>query len=520
MVGAGGRAYVFCVSDESMVRCGEVGRSHTDLRQRAAQVAAGLRAAGIAAGERVAVMLRNSVEFLEISAGIGMAGAQPVPVNWHWRGQELGYLLADSGSRVLFVHAEFAGAARDALASDVRLFEDVRVIEVGVSPQAGASTAAAGDYEDWLVGHPPLVEVTESAGLGMIYTSGTTGSPKGIVRDRIAPEKLMALAGLTMTRMGIGPGTRTVIPAPLYHTAPNTLAMIALRVGADITLLPRFDPEDFLATVQRRRIEQVQMVPTMFVRLLRLPLEVRERYDLSSLQRIVHSAAPCPVPVKRAIIDWFGPIVHEYYGGSETGPVVWCDSHEWLAHPGTVGREIDGARVRIVGPDRRPVPVGEVGVVYVKPADYWPDFTYLGNGAKRREMELDGFVTVGDVGRMDADGFLYLTDRAGDMVISGGVNIYPAEIEAALSAVEGVRDIAVFGIPDEEFGESLAAHVDVDPAAGITEDSLRATARTLLAGYKVPKLIVFDDDLPREESGKLFKRRIRDRYWAGAARSI
>ena len=485
-----------------MVRCADVSRSHAELQQRAAQVATGLREAGVAAGDRVAVMLRNSIEFLEISAGAGMAGASPVPVNWHWRGGELAHLLSDSGSRVLFVHSEFAETARSVLPADVRL------IEVGAG------------YEDWLAAHQPLAEPAGGTGLGMIYTSGTTGSPKGVVRDEIPPEQLLQLAGNTLHRMGVGPGVRTVIPAPLYHTAPNTLAMIALRVGADITVLPAFDAEEFLATVERQRIEQVQMVPTMFVRLLRLPQDVRDRYDISSLQRVVHSAAPCAVPVKRAIIEWFGPIVHEYYGGSETGPVVWCDSAQWLAHPGTVGAPIDGAQVRIVGPDDEPVPTGEVGVVYAKPADYWPDFTYLGNDEKRRDMELDGFVTVGDVGRLDADGFLYLTDRAGDMVISGGVNIYPAEIEAALSGIDGVRDIAVFGIPDEEFGESLAAHVDVDPAAGITEESLRAAARGLLAGYKVPKVIVFDDDLPREESGKLFKRRLRDPYWAAAARSI
>jgi long-chain acyl-CoA synthetase len=197
------------------------------------------------------------------------------------------------------------------------------------------------------------------------------------------------------------------------------------------------------------------MVPTMFTRLLRLPAEVRDRYDLSSLQTVVHSAAPCPQHVKRQMIDWLGPIVTEYYGGSETGPIVWCTSEEWLAHPGTVGAPADGARVRIVTADDEEAPVGEVGVVYLRPADYWPGFTYHGDDKKRREMELDGFVTVGDMGRVDADGYLYLTDRANDMVISGGVNIYPAEIEAVLYQMPEVRDCAVFGIPDEEYGESL-----------------------------------------------------------------
>jgi long-chain acyl-CoA synthetase len=314
----------------------------------------------------------------------------------------------------------------------------------------------------------------------------------------------------------MGPGIATLVPAPLYHTAPNTMAVIAMKLGMDITLLDRFDAEVFLAAVERHRIQQVQMVPTMFTRLLRLPAEVRDRYDLSSLQTVVHSAAPCPQHVKRQMIDWLGPIVTEYYGGSETGPIVWCTSEEWLAHPGTVGAPADGARVRIVTADDEEAPVGEVGVVYLRPADYWPGFTYHGDDKKRREMELDGFVTVGDMGRVDADGYLYLTDRANDMVISGGVNIYPAEIEAVLYQMPEVRDCAVFGIPDEEYGESLAAHVEVGEGYVLAEEDVRSFVRERLAGFKVPKLVVFDDDLPREDSGKLFKRRIRDRYWKEA----
>lgn len=220
------------------------------------------------------------------------------------------------------------------------------------------------------------------------------------------------------------------------------MAAIAMKLGMDITVMTRFDAEEFLATVQSHRVQQVQMVPTMFTRLLRLPEEVRHRYDLSSLTTIVHSAAPCPIHIKRQMIDRLGPIVSEYYGGSETGPVVWCTSEEWLHHPGTVGTPADGARIRVVdADDEQEVPVGDVGVVYVKPADYWPGFTYHGEEKKRREMELDGF-----------DGYLYLTDRANDMVISGGVNIYPAEIESVLYEMPAVRDCAVFGIPDDNTG--------------------------------------------------------------------
>jgi long-chain acyl-CoA synthetase len=323
-----------------------------------------------------------------------------------------------------------------------------------------------------------------------------------------------------MNRLGMRMGSRTMVPAPMYHTAPNVHALIAVALGMDLTVLPRFDPEDFLRAIEEHKVDHIQMVPTMFVRLLQLPEEVRNKYDLSSLETVVHAAAPCPVDVKRQMIEWFGPVVTEYYGGSETGPVVWCDSEGWLAHPGTVGAPCDGSTIKIIGEDGTEVPTGEVGVVYAKPGESWPNFTYIGDDDKRRGMELDGFLTVGDMGRVDEDGYLYLTDRANDMVISGGVNIYPAEIENVLYELDGVRDVAVFGIPDPDFGEALAAHVDVDPAAGLTEDGVRQFVRGKLAGYKVPKVVVFDNDLPREESGKLFKRRLRDAYWGDNEKRI
>jgi long-chain acyl-CoA synthetase len=488
-------------SETPMIRCGTIERSYDQVRERAARIGAGLGALGIAEGDNVAIVMANSVEFLEVTAGIALIGANPVPVNWHWKSDELGYLLTNSASRAAFVHTDFAAAVG-------QTGTPIPLVAVGSAPDNTG-------YENWLAGHDPGDAVAAPvAGLGMIYTSGTTGKPKGIVREPVSPEDLMQIAVNSMQRMGVGPGVRTIIPAPLYHTAPNTMAAIAMKLGMDITLLRRFDAEEFLATVQRHRVQQVQMVPTMFTRLLRLPAEVRNRYDLSSLRSIVHSAAPCPAHVKQQMIDWLGPIIVEYYGGSETGAVVWCTSEEWLAHPGTVGAPEDGAAIRIINADdEEEAPVGEVGVVYLRPADYWPGFTYHGDDRKRREMELDGFVTVGDMGYVDADGYLYLSDRANDMVISGGVNIYPAEIESVLYEMPAIRDCAVFGIPDEEYGESLAAHIEIGDGFTLTGDEVRMFVRARLAGFKVPKVIVFDDDLPREDSGKLFKRLIRDRYW-------
>jgi long-chain acyl-CoA synthetase len=498
---------------EPSIRCGGTERTYPEVHERASLIAGGLAALGIGDGDNVALVLHNSVEFMELTIGIGRAAASPVPVNWHWRGDELGYLLADSGSKAVFAHSQFVPVVAAAAPAGVT------VIEVTQAGHSETGTAPL-EFEHWLAAQQPA---TAPGGLprpGVIYTSGTTGRPKGVVRDRVNLSQTMNMAAALMDRFGLGPGISTLIPAPMYHTAPNVLASVAAALGMDITIMPSFDAEQLLALTERHRVQQIQMVPTMFSRLLRLPEEIRAKYDLSSLVKIVHSAAPCPPGLKRLMIDWLGPIVVEYYGGTETGPVVWCDSTQWLAHQGTVGAPADDAQIRIVGADGAERPSGEVGIVYVKPPSWWPEFSYLGDEAKRRAMELDGFVTVGDVGWVDADGYLYLTDRASDMVISGGVNIYPAEIEAALSELPGVRDSAVFGIPDEEFGESLAAHIELDPGAALTEDEVRGYLHTALAGYKVPKVVVFTAELPREETGKLFKRKLRAPYWADAGRTI
>jgi long-chain acyl-CoA synthetase len=313
---------------------------------------------------------------------------------------------------------------------------------------------------------------------------------------------------------------RTLITAPMYHAAPNAQAVFALALGIELTIMPRFDPESFLALIEAQRISHAQVVPTMFVRLLDLPDEIRARYDLSSLACVVHAAAPCPVHVKRRMIEWFGPVILEYYGATEIGIVVACDSHEWLAHEGTVGKAVAGADIHVFDVEGNLLAPGETGEVYIRPPAYWPGFTYLDQEDRRREIDRDGYITIGDIGRVDADGYLYLSDRARDMVISGGTNVYPAEIEACLLELDGVRDVAVFGIPDEEFGEALAAHIDAEPSAGLTESSIREHVGTRLARFKVPKVVVFDDDLPREETGKIFKRRIRQRYWTAVGRNI
>lgn len=507
---------------QPVVRCADVERSYPEIAERISRMTGVLRAHAIGPGDNVALMLWNSIEFLELSAAIAAVGANPVPINWHLRASEVQYLLQDSVSKLLFVHS----AALSEIAMTVP--DGVDLIEVEMSPGLQEALGLPvldqtqhRTLESWVNESAPVDAVSSSTGgMGVIYTSGTTGKPKGVVRQPVSVAQLERMALTVVDRFGLQPGTRTLLLAPLYHAAANTTAMIAFRVQADITIMPRFDASEFLRLVDEHRIEHCQVVPTMFVRLLELPEHERGQYDLSTLENVTHTAAPCPPHVKRAMIDWLGPVVTEYYGSSEVGAIAWCDSQEWLEHAGTVGKPTFGAAVRVIADDGTEQPANASGLVYVKPAEFWPDFTYLGDDSKRTAMEVEGYVTLGDIGYVDSDGYLYLNDRASDMVVAGGVNIYPAEIEATIIAIPGVRDVAVFGIPDNEFGEVLAAHIDVDPQFGLTAESIRSDLRSQLARYKVPRTIVFDNALPRDESGKLFKRQLREQYWEGAGRKI
>jgi long-chain acyl-CoA synthetase len=402
-----------------------------------------------------------------------------------------------------------------AVATPPELREAYRISDERARPLAGDI-----DYTQWVSGNDPVAQTPQQASsLSMIYTSGTTGRPKGVQRLVGDRAQVAMMQKSLVVAFGLAPGVRSVIPAPLYHSAPNAYALVAFGIGSFIVLMPRFDPVKFLELVQEHAITHVQMVPTMFVRLLQLPEATRAAYDVSSLQYVVHAAAPCPAEIKRAMIDWWGPVISEYYGCTESGAVVLCNSEEWLAHPGTVGRPFLGGEVRIFGPDGDRLPAGCPGDVYLR-MHGTPDFTYHGDDEKRRRAGRDGLVTCGDIGYLDEDGFLYLNDRRDDVVISGGVNIYPAEIEATLLKMPGVRDTAVFGIPDPEFGEALAAHIEVDDDTDLTAEAVRSFLREHLASYKVPKVVVFDRRLPREDSGKIFKRHLRERYWSEQDRLI
>ncbi len=496
------------------VRCGARFATHPELFGSALRATRGLHELGIGAGDRVAILLRNSIEFLEASIATVPLGASAVPINWHWRGEEIAHVLSDSEAKVLIVHSDLWGAIAASVPPGVQLVIVPAGEDQGPSP---ADTAL--HWRDWLASYEPWEQPPERSPISIIYTSGTTGKPKGVVREPSSDERRAAAGAMLEELFQLKPGERTVIPAPMYHTAPNVYALASAVRGLDMTIMERFDAEEFLRIVAARRVTVVQVVPTMFVRLLALPEDVRNRYDLSSLRWVIHAAAPCAPEVKRAMIDWLGPVVTEYYGSTETGPVTFCTSEEWLAHPGTVGRAIDRATVKIFDPDGRELPAGESGDVYTWHSS-WPDFTYGGDPDKRRAVEREGLVTGGDIGYLDEEGFLYLNDRRSDMVISGGVNIYPAEIEACLLSLPGVGDCAVFGIPDDEFGEALAAFVQPREGSDLSAEAVREHVRSKLATYKVPRVVEFSDSLPREDSGKIFKRRLREPYWIGRDRAI
>ena len=353
----------------------------------------------------------------------------------------------------------------------------------------------------------------------MIYTSGTTGNPKGVRREPTTPERQARIGELAMRAFGIGAGGVAAMTGPMYHSAPNAYARLAMALGNDIHLLPRFDPEELLQAIEIHKLSHMHVVPTMFVRMLRLPEEVKAKYDLSSLVHVIHGAAPCPPDAKAGMIEWWGDVIFEYYGSTEAGIVSIATSADALIKPGTVGRPLDGTIVRIYDDDGKVLPDGESGEIYMNMKDL-SDFTYHNKDDKRVEIEREGLVTNGDVGYLDPDGYLFLNDRKRDMIISGGVNIYPAEIEAALQGMPGVQDCAVFGIPHDEFGESIAAAIESQPGVSLTPDAVKDYLRDHISAYKVPREVTFHDAMPREDTGKIFKRKLRQPYWERAGRQI
>ncbi|MCX7167116.1 MAG: AMP-binding protein [Rhodocyclales bacterium] len=486
---------------------GPLERSGTEIDQRAARLAGGLARLGVADGDAVAVMLRNDPAYVDIIQGCRIAGAWYCQINWHFKRDEAGFILGDCGAKVLFIQPDLLAAIAGAIPPQVR------VIVVG---QAQGDEA---DFETWLAAQESYGGSPRTPRGHMAYTSGTTGRPKGVRRLPPTPEQQSLAAQVAKDALGIYPGVRSLLSAPLYHSAPSSFAQQSLLQGSLFVLEEKFDAEATLALIERHRIDTAYLVPVMYVRLLRLPAEVRSRYDLSSLKFVASTGSPCAPEVKKAMIAWLGPVIYEAYASSETGYITVMPPQDAARKAGSAGKRVGNAEIRILDDAGRSLPSGEIGNIYVHQPAY-SDFTYHGNEAARRAVEHDGLVSVGDMGYLDDEGFLFICDRASDMVISGGVNIYPAEIEHVLITLPGVADCAVVGIPDEEYGEALAAQVVAEAGATLDAETIRANLGERIAGYKVPRRIDIVTALPRDDNGKVLKRRIRDAYWGDRVRKI
>ncbi|TRZ95978.1 MAG: long-chain fatty acid--CoA ligase [Rhodocyclaceae bacterium] len=486
---------------------GSLERSGAEIDERAARLAGGLAGLGVDDGDVVAVMLRNDPAYVDIIQGCRIAGAYYCQINWHFKSDEAGLILADCGARVLFIQPDLLTTIAGAIPPHVR------VIVVG---QAQADDTG---FENWLAAQAPYAGPPRTPRGHMAYTSGTTGRPKGVRRLPPTPEQQVLAAQVAKDALGIYPDVRSLLSAPLYHSAPSSFAQQSLLQGTLFVLEEKFDAEATLALIERHRIETAYLVPVMYVRLLRLPPEVRSRYDLSSLSFVASTGSPCAPEVKKAMIEWLGLVIFEAYASSETGYITVMPPHEAARKAGSAGKAVGNAAIRILDDAGHALSNGEIGIIYAHQPAY-SDFTYHGNDAARRAIERDGLVSVGDMGYLDDEGFLFICDRASDMVISGGVNIYPAEIEHVLITLPGVADCAVIGIPDDEFGEALAAQVVAETGATLDAAAIRKALGERIAGYKVPRRIDIVEALPRDDNGKVVKRRIRDAYWNGKSRRI
>ncbi|GAA3150826.1 acyl-CoA synthetase [Planomonospora alba] len=486
-----------------------------DLLARANRLVHGLRELGLKAGDGICGLVPNGADGLVLYLAALQAGWYYTPVNWHLTGPEIGYIVADSEAKAFFVHERYAadgmrGAAESGIAAD-RVFAFGRV--------GGARPTA--DLTD---GRPDTPPPGRTAGATMHYTSGTTGRPKGVRRplSGLDPDDSAELMTFLLSLFGITPGKENahLVTSPSYHTAVTQFGGTALHMGHTLVYMDRWDAEEMLRLCERYRVTNSHLVPTHFKRLLALPEETRRRYDLSSLRWMIHAAAPCPVPVKRAMLDWWGDVVYEYYAATEGGGTL-ATPEGWKKYPGTVGTPWPISEILIVDEDLEPVPAGTPGTVYIKMAG--ASFEYKGDAAKTEANRLRDFFTVGDIGYLNEEGYLFLCDRKADMIISGGANIYPAEIENELMVHPKVGDVAVFGIPDEEWGEQIKAVVE--PAPGVEPSpelaaELLASLEGRLAKMKWPKSVDFIERMPREPNGKLLKRRLRDPYWEGHDRAI
>jgi long-chain acyl-CoA synthetase len=496
--------------DEQAVVMGGSGEvlSYREIDERSNRMARLLRHRGFVVGDHLAILMENCAAYLEVAWAAQRSGLYYTALNSHLRSAEVQYILDDCGATALVTTPAMA---------DVVSRLDLSRLQVRLS--VGGALPGFDEYETAVAVFEGTPIADECEGREMLYSSGTTGRPKGVRKELPGtpmghPSGAPVQIAAGLARRGAGPESVYLSPAPLYHSAPLVYCMSMLRLGATVVVMEHFDPAQCLELIERHRVTHAQFVPTMFVRMLHLPESERLHYDVSSLRSVVHAAAPCPIAVKHQMLEWWGPIIDEYYAGTEDIGSTWITAAEWLAHPGSVGRPL--APAHVVGSDGQELGPGEEGVVYFeggRPFEYHND-----PSATASMVDSRGWRTLGDIGMLDEDGYLYLTDRQAHMIISGGVNIYPQEAENVLAGHPQVADVAVIGVPDSEMGEAVKAVIElVDPtsAGPDMERELISACRQELAGYKCPRTVDFVTELPRDPNGKLYKRLVKERYWKG-----
>ncbi|MEM7219852.1 MAG: AMP-binding protein [Pseudomonadota bacterium] len=490
--------------DEMAVASRFGSRTFAELNARANQLAHRLREAGLHSNDAIAIVMRNRPEFIEAMCAAYRIGLRFTPINFHLQGDEIGYIVDNCEAKAFIADATLGGPPIEALAS---------APGASLRLSVGGPLAGFDALDDWLAGVPETDVADPELGNRMLYTSGTTGRPKGVYRREAIAEppqwEDVAPAGYRAA------GDRNLCTGPAYHAAPLAIDINRpLNAGAGIVMMDKWDAEETLALIEQHRITHCHMVATMFHRLLALPDDVRNRYDISSLRYVVHGAAPCPVHVKRAMIDWFGPIIWEYYAATEGGGGFLIGSEEWLTKPGTVGRPGPEFDNRILDDDGNEVGANVVGTIYMR-APERGQFEYFNDSEKTGKSYRDGYFTLGDMGYFDADGYLFLTGRSAELIISGGVNIYPQEVDSAIQSHPAVLDLCTVGVPNDEWGEEVLTVVQIHPGH-VADDALAAEliswARERLAHFKCPRRVLFADDLPRLPSGKIQRRHVRDAY--------
>jgi long-chain acyl-CoA synthetase len=480
--------------------------TYGQLEARSNQVAHLLRSLGLGLGDGIALCMENNARFHEVCWGAQRSGLYYTATSTRLTKGELEYIVDDCGAKVLIMSFEMRSLA-----------EGLDVPGVRARYMVGGTIDGYDSLEEALAAQPGTPIADEAEGADMLYSSGTTGRPKG-VKPPITGRPLGELTGLVLLCQGLygfDADTRYLSPAPLYHAAPLRYSMTAHRLGGTVVVMEHFEPVEYLRLVEQHSITHTQLVPTMFVRMLKLDEALRQAFDLSSLRCAIHAAAPCPIPVKERMIEWWGPIIHEYYAGTEGNGFCAITSEEWLQHRGSVGRNLLGP-IHILDDDGNELPPGQPGTVYFEGG---PRFEYHNDPEKTAGSHTEqGWSTLGDIGMLDEEGYLYLTDRKANMIISGGVNIYPQEAENVLATHPKVADVAVFGVPNEDFGEEVKAVVQpVDGVAGTPQlaQELIDHCRRHLSAIKCPRSVDFRSELPRHATGKLYKRLLRDEYWKG-----